>query len=51
MSNTPKAVEKTDPPKEVGVDYMAEAPPARPYSDAITDEHRSALKEAGFEVV
>ena len=50
MSNIAKAVEKTGPPKEVEVDYMKDAPPARPYSEAITDEHRAALEEAGFKV-
>ena len=50
VSNIAKVVEKSEPPKEVEVDYMADAPAARPYRDAITDEHRAALEEAGFEV-
>jgi hypothetical protein len=35
---------------EVPADDMADAPPARPYGDAISDEHRAALEEAGVYV-
>lgn len=31
-------------------DYMAEAPQARPYSEAVTDEHRKLLSANGIEV-
>lgn len=36
--------------KENDVDYMADAPKARPYSEAITDEHRRVLKDEGVVV-
>jgi len=41
---------KNDPAGEVEVDYMAEAPPARPYSEAITDSHRALLAVHGIDV-
>lgn len=49
MAATPKA-EKPAEPQEVEVDYMADAPKARPYSEAITDEHRKVLEEAGIPI-
>jgi hypothetical protein len=38
--DTPKKDEK---PTEVEVDYMRDAPPERPYADAVTEEHRAFL--------
>lgn len=35
---------------EVAADDMADAPPERPYGDAITDEHRAVLEAAGVPV-
>jgi hypothetical protein len=35
-------------PVEEPVDYLRDAPPARPYSDAVSDEHRKALAEVGI---
>jgi len=34
-----------DEPDEV--DVMADAPPPRPYAEAVTDEHKQVLREAG----
>lgn len=36
--------------KEKEVDYMADAPPARPYSEAVSDEHRALLAEHGIAI-
>lgn len=35
---------------EKTVDYMKDAPPARPYSEAVTDEHRKFLEAHGVAV-
>lgn len=45
MTSTKKSTE-ADPT----VDDMSEAPAERPYSEAITDEHRALLAENGVEV-
>jgi hypothetical protein len=34
-------------PEETSVDAMMDAPDARPYADAVTDEHRKFLAEQG----
>jgi hypothetical protein len=39
-----------DPATEPEVDFMAEAPPARPYSEAITEAHRELLAINGVDV-
>ena len=36
---------------EKEVDFMADAPPERPYHEAVTDEHRQILAEAGIPVI
>jgi hypothetical protein len=38
---------KKNEPKEIEVDYMADAPKERPYEEAVTDEHRAFLREHG----
>lgn len=43
-------VAKDELPKEADVDFMADAPPPRPYDEAITDAHRRVLKEAGLDI-
>lgn len=35
---------------EQASDYMADAPPERPYGEAITDEHRALLASQGIDV-
>lgn len=41
---------RTEKTAESEVDFMADAPKERPYGDAITEEHRAALTEAGVVV-
>jgi len=38
------------PPAEEQIDPMADAPPARPYEEAITPEHREFLSTQGVVV-
>jgi hypothetical protein len=45
----PQKTEATEP-TETPVDYMKDAPPARPYSEAITPEHRKFLETNGVSV-
>ncbi len=45
MASTPKS--KPAPAEEPTVDFMADAPPERPYSEAITSEHREMLSANG----
>jgi hypothetical protein len=42
----PKA--RTNDVGEAEVDYMADAPPSRPYSEAVTDEQRALMVEYGL---
>lgn len=35
---------------EQEVDYMAEAPPERPYSEAVSESHRELLATAGIHI-
>jgi hypothetical protein len=39
---------KTNDVGEAEVDYMADAPPPRPYSEAITDEQHALMVEYGL---
>lgn len=48
MATTGKP-QKTEAVEEP-VDYMKDAPPARPYSEAITPEHRKFLEANGVSV-
>lgn len=38
---------KAEDSQEQEVDFMADAPPARPYHEAVSDEHRQLLGENG----
>jgi hypothetical protein len=40
-----QAKDEAPVPTETEVDYMADAPPARPYSEAVSDKHRAFLTE------
>jgi hypothetical protein len=44
------ATKPSVPDVEPVIDFMAEAPPARPYGDAITAEHRALLAANGVNV-
>jgi hypothetical protein len=48
MARTGATEKPTD--AEPVVDFMVDAPPARPYGDAITDQHRALLAENGVTV-
>ncbi len=51
MASTPKPKPvPSDSNEEPTVDFMADAPPERPYSEAITTEHRALLAENGITV-
>jgi hypothetical protein len=44
------ATKPEEPTGEPEVDYMADAPPARPYSEAISESHRELLAAHGISV-
>ena len=43
----PPRPEAVEPGSEPEVDFMSEAPPARPYHEAVTPVHRALLADSG----
>lgn len=44
------AAKPEEPGQEQEVDYMSEAPPARPYAEAVSESHRELLATAGIHI-
>ena len=47
-TGSPVPKSESDPDREPVVDFMADAPPERPYEDAVSDAHRELLAGAGL---
>lgn len=45
MADQEELMARTSKPSETPVDFMADAPPARPYSEAISDEQKELMAQ------